>query len=67
PGQRVAVVSHGGAINAFFAASLGLELDYFFPALNTSISIARVKAPRHVVLALNDINHLRERGLLEDG
>lgn len=67
PGRRVAAVSHGGAINAFFAAILGLELDYFFPAVNTSISIARVKAPRHVVLALNDINHLRELALLEDG
>jgi probable phosphoglycerate mutase len=67
PGQRIAAVSHGGTINAFFAAILGLELDYFFPAVNTSISVARVKAPRHVVLALNDINHLRERALLEDG
>lgn len=65
PGQRVAAVSHGGAINAFFAAALRIERDYFFPAANTSISIARVKGERTVVLALNDINHLRTGGLLE--
>lgn len=67
PGQRVVAVSHGGSINAFFAAILGIELDYFFPAANTSISIARIKGPRHVVLALNDIHHLRESGLIEEG
>ena len=67
PGQRVVAVSHGGAINAFFAAILGLGPDYFFPAANTSISIARVKGSRRMILALNNIGHLRERGLLEEG
>ena len=66
-GQRIVAVSHGGAINAYFAAILGIELDYFFPAANTSISIARVKGPRHIVLALNDIGHLLSRGLVENG
>jgi broad specificity phosphatase PhoE len=64
PGQRVALVSHAGTINVFFAASLGIERDYFFPALNTSISVARVKGPRTLVMALNDAAHLAAAGLL---
>ncbi len=64
PGQRVAIVSHAGTINVFFAASLGIARDYFFPAMNTSISVARVKGPRTLVMALNDVAHLLAAGLL---
>ncbi|HLJ81389.1 MAG TPA: histidine phosphatase family protein, partial [Ktedonobacterales bacterium] len=65
PGERIAVVSHAGAINAYIAAMLGLANDYFFPAANTSISIVRIKGARFMLLALNDVNHLREAGLLK--
>jgi len=64
PGQRVAVVSHGGAINAYIAAILGIDRDYFFPAANTSVSMVRVKGQRQMLFALNDISHLREANLL---
>lgn len=64
PGQRLALVSHGGSINAFFAAVLNLERDYFFPAANTSISVARVRGSRRDLLALNDVGHLRDAKLL---
>jgi broad specificity phosphatase PhoE len=63
-GQRVAIVSHAGTINVFFAASLGIANDYFFPAMNTSISVARVKGPRTLVMALNDVAHLHAAGLI---
>ncbi len=63
PGERIAVVSHGGAINAYFAAMLGIPRDYFFPAANTSISVARVKGERKLLFALNDIGHLIQAGL----
>ena len=63
PGKRVAVVSHGGAINAYLAAILGIERDYFFPAANTSISTVRVKGQRQMLFALNDISHLRDQSL----
>jgi len=63
PGQRVAIFSHAGTINVYFATILGLERDYFFPAANTSISIARVHGERSLVMALNDIAHLRAAGL----
>lgn len=65
PGQRVAAVSHGGAINAYFAALLGIGCDYFFPAANTSVSVVRIKGERRMLLALNDVAHLRESGLLK--
>jgi broad specificity phosphatase PhoE len=64
PGQRVAVVSHGGAINAYIAEILGIDRDYFFPAANTSVSMVRVKGQRQMLFALNDISHLREANLL---
>lgn len=66
PGERVAVFSHGGLINAYFAALLDLDRDYFFPAANTSVSVARVLGERRLLMALNDITHLREGGLLEE-
>jgi len=64
PGRRIAVVSHGGSINAYFAVLLGIERDYFFPAANTSISVARVKGARRALFTLNDIGHLRTPELL---
>ncbi len=65
-GERVAVFSHGGAINAYFAELLGLDRDYFFPAANTSVSVARVLGERRLLMALNDISHLREAGVFEE-
>lgn len=63
PGESVALVSHAGAINAYFAAILGLQRDYFFPTANTSISVVRVKGSSTLIMALNDIAHLRAAGL----
>jgi broad specificity phosphatase PhoE len=63
PGQRIAVVSHAGLINAYIAAMLGLERDFFFPCANTSVSIVRVKGAQRLLLTLNDVHHLREARL----
>ncbi len=57
-GQRIVIVTHSGAINAYIAATLGLERDFFFPASNTSISVMRVKGQRHLLIKLNDVAHL---------
>jgi broad specificity phosphatase PhoE len=62
-GESVALVSHAGVINAYFAAILGLQRDYFFPTANTAISVVRVKGPNALIMALNDIAHLRATGL----
>ena len=62
PGQRLAIITHSGAINAYIAAILGLERDFFFPASNTSISVLRVKGQRHLLIKLNDTAHLLPEG-----
>jgi broad specificity phosphatase PhoE len=56
-GKRVATMTHSGAINAYIAASPGLERD-FSPASNTSISGMCIKGKRHLLIELNDISHL---------
>jgi broad specificity phosphatase PhoE len=62
-GERVLVVSHAGAINAYLAAQLGIAHDYFFPAANTSISVMRALGGRRMLFSLNDIAHLAQAGL----
>lgn len=57
-GERVAVISHAGAINAYIAALLGLSHDFFFPAGNTSITVVRARENKRLVVTLNDIAHL---------
>jgi 2,3-bisphosphoglycerate-dependent phosphoglycerate mutase len=63
-GERILVVSHAGAINAYLAALLGLAHDYFFPTANTSISMMRAQGTRRMLFSLNDIAHLTQAGLL---
>jgi broad specificity phosphatase PhoE len=63
-GGRGAVFSHGGVINAYAAMTVGIEQDFFFPPVNTSISVVRVKDGMRLLLGLNDVCHLREAGLL---
>ena len=57
-GERVALVSHAGAINAYVSMLLGLSGDFFFPAGNTSITVVRARAERRLVVTLNDTAHL---------
>ena len=64
-GQRVAIFSHGGVINAYLAILLGLERDFFFPIVNTSVSTVRVQADRRIILGINEISHLRDAGLIK--
>lgn len=58
PQQRVAIVSHAGAINAYICSLLDLKGDFFFPAGNTSISTVRARDDRRLLVSLNDIAHL---------
>jgi len=60
PGQRVAVVCHGGVVNVFAANVLDLERELFFEPEYTSIT--RVAASRQGVrsiASLNETPHLR--------
>ncbi len=59
PGERVAIVAHGGTINMYVANLLDMEREFFFPVVNTSVSIVRVKGHSRVLVTLNDTCHLR--------
>lgn len=61
PGSHVALVSHAGTINAYFAALLGTARDFFFPIGNTSLSSVRIAGDDALVLRLNDTGHLEAR------
>lgn len=70
PGERVAVFSHGGAINIYVAEVLGMNRDFFFPCANTSVTVIRVDGQtqphKRVLITLNEVSHLRDAGLLQE-
>lgn len=60
PGRTIAVVCHGGTINAFVSAVLGTERPLVF--LPTYTGVSRVLVDRHgnrSILSLNEAAHLR--------
>lgn len=65
-GQRVAVVCHGGVINAFATLVLGLAPRMFFNPDYSSINRFMVASSgERSVLSLNDIGHLRSHPHLQ--
>lgn len=58
-GQRVLAFAHGGVINAYVAEVLGLQKDFFFPAVNTSITVVRAAGKHRVLYILNDVGHIK--------
>jgi probable phosphoglycerate mutase len=56
----VAVVAHGGVINAYVASLLGLEQDMFFLPDNTSLNTVVVEEGAPRVRFLNDVRHITE-------
>lgn len=61
PGQRVAVVCHGGVINTYTASVLGLDAMLFFEPAYTGISRVLVsRAGVRSIRSLNETPHLRE-------
>ncbi|HEY8057999.1 MAG TPA: histidine phosphatase family protein [Acidimicrobiales bacterium] len=60
PGRTVAAVCHGGTINAYLSAMLGIDrLMFFFPEYT---SVSRVRASRSGVrglVSINETSHLR--------
>jgi 2,3-bisphosphoglycerate-dependent phosphoglycerate mutase len=57
-GGSVLVVSHGGAINAFLAAVLGVPRTQFTAVENTGVTIVRYGLGRRMLLTVNDTHHL---------
>jgi probable phosphoglycerate mutase len=59
-GQRVAVVTHGGVLNAYVGDLLGTTDDMFFSPAHASITRVRAKHDRRVLMTLNEIQHLAD-------
>ncbi|MGY6499549.1 MAG: histidine phosphatase family protein [Acidimicrobiales bacterium] len=59
PGRRVAVVCHGGVVNAYLSTILGIDRPLFFEPTYTSISrvMASTRGHRSLV-SVNEIPHL---------
>jgi 2,3-bisphosphoglycerate-dependent phosphoglycerate mutase len=59
PGGRVAAVCHGGVINVYLAALLGMERHLWFEPAYTSISrVAAARTGERSVVTLNETAHL---------
>ncbi|MGZ5297845.1 MAG: histidine phosphatase family protein [Actinomycetota bacterium] len=67
PEGDVVVVAHGGVINAYCGEVLGLPSAMFFLPENTSINSVVVDGDRRTVRFLNDIAHLTDPRLFEEG
>ncbi len=60
PGKRVALVCHGGVINAWAAHVLAMPTVFFFQPGYTSINrFAAARSGERTLLSLNEIAHLR--------
>ncbi len=57
-GERVAVVSHAGAINAALGAIVLSDHDFLFPLANASISVLRIGSGRRLLMSANETAHL---------
>jgi 2,3-bisphosphoglycerate-dependent phosphoglycerate mutase len=58
PGERVAVVSHAGAINAALGAIASSDHDFLFPLANASVSVVRIGNSRRLLMSANETAHL---------
>jgi 2,3-bisphosphoglycerate-dependent phosphoglycerate mutase len=60
PGKTVAIVCHGGVINAYYAHLLDLEFPMFFEPAYTSISrVLASSAGQRQVKSINEHGHVR--------
>lgn len=64
PSRRVAVVCHGGVINAVIAAQLGIDLGpmygFFYPYYTSIHRITAARDGRRSLVTLNETSHLRD-------
>jgi len=63
PGGRLAVVCHGGVINAYLAVLLGSARTIWMTCDNTSISVVHHAADGHSIVTANDCRHLDDPAL----
>jgi broad specificity phosphatase PhoE len=58
-GERIAVVCHGGVINAYVSHVVKSSYDMMFRPAHTSVSVVLAGEGRRVLTSLNDVHHLR--------
>jgi len=58
-GRHLAIVCHGGVINAYLGHLLGLEVDMFFRPAHASVTRVLAGDGRRVILTLNELHHLQ--------
>ena len=66
PGQRVAIVCHGGVINAYLVHLLGLDADargFFYPNYTSIHRVAAASSGERSIVTINETGHLRGSGL----
>ena len=65
PAQRVAVVCHGGVINAYLGHVLGVadSAGFFYPNYTSIHRIAAARSGERSILSINETAHLRGTGL----
>lgn len=57
-GQTIAVVAHGGTINAYVAHLFGMHRSLVFTCENTSITALRIGDAGATIVTVNDCHHL---------
>ena len=65
-GGRVAIVCHGGVINAYVTRVLGLPEDtrgFFYPNYTSIHRIAAASSGERSIVTINETSHLRNTGL----
>ena len=61
-GDRVAIVCHGGVINAYVAHVLGVREDMVFHPAHASVSRIAARGDRRALWTLNELHHLAAAG-----
>jgi probable phosphoglycerate mutase len=66
PGERVAIVCHGGVINGYLSHVLGLDdfaRGFFYPNYTSINRVAAASSGERSVVTVNETSHLRGTGL----
>jgi probable phosphoglycerate mutase len=61
PGQKVAVVCHGGVINQYLAYVLGIstQMGFFYPQYTSIHRVAASRSGAKSIVSINEASHLR--------
>ena len=65
-GHRIAIVCHGGVINAYLTYILGLsnyQQGFFYPNYTSIHRVAAARSGERSIVTINETSHLRETGL----